>query len=53
MPIGVADEEVYEHFAACGEIESVRIIRDAATQVGKGFGFVRFKVRAAGAVWVL
>jgi nucleolar protein 12 len=29
-------------FEACGEIESVRVVRDSNSNVGKGFGFVNF-----------
>ena len=39
-----ADEEVLrEAFSDCGEVEAVRIVRDAKTGAGKGFGFVIFK----------
>lgn len=42
--------QVREHFAAILEegheaIESVRIVRDPDSQVGKGFGFLLLKVR--------
>ena len=39
------DEQLRETFAHCGQIESVRIVRDQKTRMGKGFGFVQFKVR--------
>jgi nucleolar protein 12 len=41
--VDVTDEAVWQHFASCGEIESVRIIRDNKTGIGKGFGYVQFK----------
>lgn len=48
---GALEDEVRALFAVCGDIETVRIIRDPATNVGKGFAFVCFKlsksVRAA------
>lgn len=37
------EEELWNIFAGCGEIEFVRIVRDAKTNVGKGFGYVQFK----------
>jgi len=33
-----------EQFAICGEIENVRIVRDKKFRLGKGFGYVLFKV---------
>ena len=43
LPFDLADEDVYAHFASCGPIEYVRIIRDNKTGIGKGFGYVQFK----------
>ena len=40
----VEEEPVREHFEDCGDVEGVRIIRDRQTGLGKGFGFVLFKV---------
>ncbi|KAI8981868.1 hypothetical protein BDF20DRAFT_863658 [Mycotypha africana] len=45
LPFDVADEEVWEFFKECGEIEFVRVVRDNKTNVGKGFGYVQFKTR--------
>lgn len=42
---GIEEEQLREVFKDCGEIESVRLIRDNKTGIGKGFGFVLFKVR--------
>lgn len=36
------EEALYSHFASCGEIESVRIVRDKKMASGKGFGYVNF-----------
>lgn len=36
------DEELRDHFKDCGEIHSVRIIRDPITHMGKGFAYIRF-----------
>lgn len=38
------EESLWKHFAQSGEIESVRIVRDAKTNVGKGFAYVQFEV---------
>ncbi|KAG0745801.1 hypothetical protein G6F57_008581 [Rhizopus arrhizus] len=45
LPFDAEEEELWEHFKECGQIEFVRIIRDAKTNVGKGFGYVQFKER--------
>lgn len=37
------EEELWNIFGGCGEIDSVRIVRDSATNMGKGFGYVQFK----------
>lgn len=42
--LGTEEEPLRELFKDCGEIESVRLIRDSKTGVGKGFGFILFKV---------
>lgn len=42
----VKDEELRSFFSDCGEVLSVRIIRDPFTHVGKGFAYVRFKDKA-------
>ncbi|XP_075222700.1 RNA-binding protein 34-like isoform X1 [Lycorma delicatula] len=43
VPFDVADNDVRKVFEGCGEIESVHIIRDNKTGMGKGFGYVNFK----------
>lgn len=43
----IEDDELWETFQNCGEIESVRIIRDNAIGMSKGFGYVNFKSQAA------
>lgn len=41
--IDVDEDQVHKHFAECGQIENVRIVRHNRTGVGKGFGYVQFK----------
>ncbi|CAH2058998.1 unnamed protein product, partial [Iphiclides podalirius] len=47
LPFALEDEALYKLFQKCGEIESVRIIRDKKTNAGKGFGYVNFKSKDA------
>jgi nucleolar protein 12 len=44
LPFDVQDEAIYMHFARCGKIEFIRIVRDKKTNIGKGFGYVQFRV---------
>jgi len=41
------DDELRAIFTDCGSIHSVRIIRDQATGLGKGFGYVNFETSDA------
>jgi nucleolar protein 12 len=41
-PASDIEEGLWVHFAKCGKIESVRVVRDAKTRVGKGFAYVQF-----------
>ncbi|KFQ18112.1 RNA-binding protein 34, partial [Merops nubicus] len=43
LPYDVSDDAVREHFAVCGAIVAVRLVRDRNTGLGKGFGYVRFE----------
>lgn len=45
LPFDTEEEELWTFFKDCGEIESVRTVRDSKTNVGKGFGYVQFKDR--------
>ncbi|KAF3919746.1 hypothetical protein ABW20_dc0107796 [Dactylellina cionopaga] len=38
-----AEESLWRHFSTCGKVENVRLIRDAKTNVGKGFAYVQFE----------
>ncbi|XP_050674899.1 uncharacterized protein LOC126972292 [Leptidea sinapis] len=42
IPFAMEDEALWALFKRCGEIQSVRIIRDRKTNAGKGFGYVNF-----------
>ncbi|KAJ3157397.1 RNA-binding protein 34 [Geranomyces michiganensis] len=46
LPFDISEEKVWEFFAQCGDVEGVRIVRDKATNVGKGIGYVLFKDKA-------
>jgi RNA recognition motif-containing protein len=41
----INDEELRSHFESAGTVKRVRIVRDSATFMGKGFGFVEFEVQ--------
>ena len=43
--LDIKEEALSEFFAPCGEILNVRVIRDSTTGIGKGFGYVLFKVQ--------
>lgn len=45
LPFDAEEEELWKFFEDCGEIESVRTVRDSKTNVGKGFGYVQFAER--------
>lgn len=38
------EEGLWRTFATCGKVESVRVVRDPKTRVGKGFAYVQFDV---------
>lgn len=41
---GIQEDEIWDYFKDCGTISAVRIVRDNATGVSKGFGYVDFEV---------
>ncbi|KAJ8709890.1 hypothetical protein PYW08_009894 [Mythimna loreyi] len=47
MPFAMEDEALRAKFEKCGQIHSVRIIRDKKTNAGKGFGYVNFESKDA------
>jgi nucleolar protein 12 len=46
LAFDVQEEAIWEAFGAFGTVEYVRLVRDAQTQHGKGFGYVCFTERA-------
>ena len=36
------EDNIRKHFEKCGNIIDVRLVRDTATGIGKGFGYVNF-----------
>lgn len=47
LPFTVKDESLWSIFAICGEVTSVRCVRDQATSIGKGFAYVEFRDRSS------
>ncbi|KAI8097604.1 uncharacterized protein BX664DRAFT_326784 [Halteromyces radiatus] len=45
LPFDVKDEELWDFFKTGCQVQRVRTVRDAQTNVGKGFGFVQFEDR--------
>ncbi|XP_063958493.1 RNA-binding protein 34-like [Lytechinus pictus] len=43
LPFNIDDEAVRNHFQEFGTVQGVRLIRDKATGMGKGFGYVLFE----------
>ncbi|KAL8673009.1 MAG: hypothetical protein Q9168_002570 [Polycauliona sp. 1 TL-2023] len=41
------EEGLWRQFGKAGSVESVRVVRDATTRVGKGFAYVQFKDEVA------
>jgi RNA recognition motif-containing protein len=42
--VDIQEDEIWEFFNDCGIISAVRLVRDNATGVSKGFGYVDFEV---------
>ncbi|KAI3658423.1 hypothetical protein MP638_007525 [Amoeboaphelidium occidentale] len=47
LSFDITEEQIFNHFNSCGNIQNIRLVRDAATSVGKGFGYVLFEDRAS------
>jgi len=47
MRFDTRDDDLINHFSKVGPVKYVRIVRDKATGLGKGFGFVVFEDRAS------
>lgn len=47
--VDMEEKSLNEFFSPCGDVVNIRIIRDSRTGVGKGFGYVLFKVLLASA----
>lgn len=43
-PAGDVEEGLWQQFMKAGTVESVRVVRDSKTRVGKGFAYVQFTV---------
>lgn len=39
----IGDNSIWKHFADCGKIVSVRVVRDRNTGMSKGFGYINFE----------
>jgi nucleolar protein 12 len=46
------EEGLWRQFGKAGEVESVRVVRDEKTRVGKGFAYVQFKVSSHMSIFV-
>ncbi|OWF38409.1 RNA-binding protein 34-like [Mizuhopecten yessoensis] len=42
LDVRIDEEQIWSHFSDCGQIVSVRIIRDNKTGLGKGFCYIQF-----------
>lgn len=42
LPFDMEEETMRSHFADCGTIDNVRIVRDSKTSLGKGFCYINF-----------
>lgn len=46
------EEGLWREFSKIGTVESVRVVRDPKTRVGKGFAYVQFKVRLCRSIFI-
>ena len=47
LPFDTQEEALWALFGGCGTVANVRLVRDARTQQGKGFGYVTFAAAAS------
>ncbi|KAL4154533.1 hypothetical protein QTP88_000391 [Uroleucon formosanum] len=45
LPYSIQEDEIWDYFKDCGTISAVRIVRDNATGISKGFGYVDFETK--------
>lgn len=45
------EEGLWSQFSKAGQVESVRVVRDGTTRVGKGFAYVQFQVSFIGVLY--
>jgi hypothetical protein len=41
LPFDVEDEDLWSAFGPCGTVQRVRVVRDAKSNMGKGFAYVQ------------
>ncbi|GMM49171.1 Nop12 protein [Starmerella bacillaris] len=43
LPFDAGEQQLYEHFRDCGNVQNVRVVRDKKYNIGKGFAYVQFE----------
>eukprot|EP00742_Colponemidia_sp_Colp-10_P007808 GILJ01008420.1.p1 GENE.GILJ01008420.1~~GILJ01008420.1.p1 ORF type:complete len:447 (-),score=97.61 GILJ01008420.1:216-1556(-) len=43
LPFSISEEQLRQHFADCGKILNVRVVRDPQTSIGKGIAYLQFE----------
>jgi nucleolar protein 12 len=47
LPFTLNEEQLWQLFGQCGQVDKVRLIRDRLTGIGKGFAYVQFRERSS------
>ncbi|KAI8872865.1 hypothetical protein GQ42DRAFT_153250 [Ramicandelaber brevisporus] len=47
LSLGVNSSDIRRHFQSCGKIRSARVVKDPATNVSRGYGYVTFNTPAS------
>lgn len=47
LSVDLKELALRKHFEPCGTVEAVRLVRDAKSGLGKGFGYVLFEVHSS------